>query len=104
MKKIQSYAQWGITNARDNKPKSKAKIDSAFKGLILDINNLMKAHARGIFSLDKNGFRSLKVMEAYAHWGNNNPQKQPNEIVAIFQRIFKEINKLIRAYEPSVSL
>jgi hypothetical protein len=104
MKKIQSYAQWGVTNARDNKPKSKAKIDSAFKGLILDINNLMQAHARGMFSLDKNGLRSLKVMEAYAHWGNNNPQKQPNEIVAIFQRIFKEINKLIQAYKPSVSL
>ncbi|SRR6266404_780869 len=42
---------------------------------------------------------ALKRIQTYAHWGDKNIQKHPNEIGKIFQLIVKEIDGLVKAHK-----
>jgi hypothetical protein len=42
---------------------------------------------------------SMKRIQAYAHWGFKNASKHPNEMQALFQKIVKEIDGLVKEHE-----
>jgi hypothetical protein len=94
MLRIQSYATWGMNNVQ----KQPKKIEDVFNRIIMENDALMKLQGKGDFDLDDDGIKSLKTIEAYAHWGANNLESVPNKIVMILQRIIKQISGVISAY------
>jgi hypothetical protein len=94
MLRIQSYATWGINNVQ----KQPKKMADVFNRIIMENDALITLQKKGDFDLDSDGIKSLKTIEAYAHWGANNLQSPPNKLVMILQRIIKQISEVIETY------